>query len=122
MANFTNRILWWCLVLVISIGIGAGSLLYRRHALSGPIQSGKLDPSRPEGLEKAFLPFMINLVLSESVGIFGLVLSFLSGQPAYSIAFAAGALVLMYLHRPTARDLVPPISGSQRGLNPKPIT
>lgn len=137
MGNSTNRLLWLCLVAslliypvltylaklppnpdapiqllfpilaVIALGEGAGSLLYRRHALARPIESGELDPSEPEGMKKAFVPFMINLVIAGSVGIYGLVLSFLSGDLFYSIGFTAGALVLMFLHRPTAADLNP---------------
>ena len=151
MANTTTRLLWWCLVVsmliyvaiahvvrlpgtrdapvtlllailvVISVGMAVGSLLYRRNALARPIQSGDLDPSRPEGMQRAFPPFMLNLVLSEAIGIYGLVLSLLSGDPVYALAFAAAALVMLYLHRPTAPDLVPPMSGGRRGLDSEPL-
>ena len=151
MANPTSRILWWALVaslvlyavvahvvdlpvnpnteislllpvfIFLSASTGVGTLLYRRRALSGPIQSRRLDPSTPEGLRAAFQPFIMNLVLSESIGIYGLVLAFLSGQPFYAVAFSAAALVLMYLHRPTAPDLVAPLSGHQAGRDFTPI-
>ena len=140
MANLTCRVLWWTLVaslvvyavvahvsglppssnaqvallapifVALSVAIGIGTAVYRRRALAGPIQSGELDPSTPEGLQAAFQPFIINLVLSESVGIYGLVLAFLSGQPMYSVAFSGAAIGLMYVHRPTAPDLQPPMS------------
>ena len=45
-------------------------------------------------LQAAFPPFLINLALSESVGLYGLVLSLLSGLPAYSVAFGVGAIGL----------------------------
>ena len=106
---------------LLCFAIAAGTLRYRRKALVRPIQTGELDTATPQGLERAFKPFMINLVLSESVGIYGLVLAFLSGSPMYSLAFAAAALVLMYLHRPTAPDLVSPISGHTRGIDSNPI-
>ena len=151
MASMTNRILWWSLVVsllvyvviahvasipantqvpvpvllavfgALSVGVAIGSLIYRRHALSGPIQRGELDPTSPEGQAKAFQPFILNLVLSESVGIYGLVLALLSGQGAYSIPFALAALALMYAHRPTAPDLIPPLSGRDLGVHPPPI-
>jgi len=151
MASVTNRILWWSLVVslliyvvvahvasvrprsdapiselsivfaVLSVGVGIGTLVYRRHALAGPIQRGELDPTSTEGRVRAFQPFMLNLVLSESVGIYGLVLAFLSGEGALSIPFVAGALVLMLLHRPTAPDLVPPPGGAFPGGRPPPI-
>jgi hypothetical protein len=109
------------IVTFLSIAVGAGSLIFRRLALSNPIRSGTLDPATPEGLQRAALPFTLNLVLSESVGIYGLVLAFLSGTPIYSIAFSGAALVLMFLHRPTAPDLVPPLSSRQRAEDASPI-
>lgn len=93
---------------LMSLGFGVGTLVYRRRALVEPIQSGRLDPGTPEGLARAFTPFVLNLVLSESVGLYGLVLAFISGQPGYALPFILAALVLMFLHRPTARDLVAP--------------
>jgi hypothetical protein len=139
MANLTNRIIWWALVAslliyvgmarvvklssdaavpneilaialaVISVIMGAGTLFYRRYAVAEPIQAGKLDPTTPDGLQRSFIPFIVNLVMSESIGVYGLVLALLSGNSNYSIAFSVPALILMYLHRPTAGDLVPPL-------------
>ena len=94
----------------LSVAIAIGTVVYRRRALVGPIQSRALDPATPEGLRAAFQPFIINLVLSESIGIYGLVLSLLSGQPLYAVAFSVGAIALMYVHRPTASDLQSPMS------------
>ncbi len=105
----------------LSIGVAAGTLLFRRSALAGPIQSGKLDPTTPEGAARALPVFMVNLVLSESVGIYGLVLSFLSGDPLFTLAFSGAALVLLFLHRPTAPDLAPPQRGDQRATDSTPI-
>lgn len=140
MANPTCRILWWTLVVSLliyvlvahvvdvapnpsapislllpvftglSLAIAAGTVILRRRALSEPIQAGRLDPSTAEGLAAAFTPFILSLVLAESIGIFGLVLAFLSGDPSYSVWFSAGAIALLFVHRPTARDLVPPLS------------
>ena len=150
-ANLVNRVLWWALVVsllvyivvahvsnvppnpdaqialltpvfvLLSVGVGVGTVIYRRHALARPIQSGKLDPTTPDGAQRAFQPFITNLVLSESVGIYGLVLAFLSGNPIFSIAFSGAAIVLMFLHRPTAPDLAPPLSARQRGTDSSPI-
>jgi hypothetical protein len=97
----------------LSIAIAIATIIIRRRALSEPIQAGRLDPSTPQGLQAAFTPFILNLVLSESVGIYGLVLAFLSAQPLYSAGFSAAAIALMFVHRPTARDLVPPMSAQR---------
>jgi hypothetical protein len=152
MDTFVNRVLWWSLVasllvyvlvanvasapansdvpigplatafFLLSCGVGVGTLVYRRRALSGPIQSGALDPTTPAGAQKAFTPFIVNLALSESVGIFGLVLSLLSGNPLFCAGFSAGAIALMVVHRPTASDLVPPLGPRHRASNSTPIS
>ncbi len=152
MANPVNRMLWWALTMslpiyvvvahvanvqpsetaqiplltgifaVMSFGLAAGTVLYRRVALVRPIQTGALDPSTPAGAQKAFTPFILNLVLSEAVGIYGLVLSFLSGNPLFSLVFSLAAFLLMWIHRPTAPALTPPLAPHQRGLDSTPIT
>jgi hypothetical protein len=140
MANPTNRILWLALVFsqiaymavaavvhippnaeaaavlvpvlsVLAPAVAAGTVVYRRRALVEPIRSGALDPSTPEGLARASTPFLLNLVLSESIGIYGLLLTFFSGELGWMLAFGAGALGLLWLHRPTAPELVPPPRG-----------
>lgn len=147
----TNRILWWSLmasllvyvvvahvaspaaepdapILVIAIalsvvafGTGLATLLVRRIALAGPIARGELDPGTPEGQTRAFTIFILNLALSESIGIYGLVLAFLSGEAAWSIPFAAAALVLIVVHRPMAADLRSARTGDGIGRRPEPI-
>ena len=91
----------------ISVATAVGTVVYRRRALVVPIQSGSFDPNTAEGLAKAFTPFILNLVLTESIAIYGLVLAFLSHKPLFAFPFALGALVLMYVHRPSAPDLAP---------------
>lgn len=109
-------------LLSVAAATGVGTVIHGRLALAGPIQSGRLDPAEGKGQERAFRSFMINLVLSESVGIHGLVLSIRSGVVWYSLGFAAAAIALLYIHRPTARDLVARSSSSQRGEDPTPIS
>ena len=105
----------------LSLAIGVGTVVYRRIGLVGPIQSGSLDPSTPEGLQAGFQVLIILWVLSESVGIYGLVLSFLSGNPLFSVLFSAAALALLFVHRPTAADLQPPTSPTDRATDARPI-
>lgn len=151
MANLQNRLLWWTLMgslvaytavahvvemapeepmdvdlllalfVGLSLAVAVGSLAYRRRALAGPIASGALDPSTPGGQVRAFQPYILNLVLSESIGIYGLVLTFLSGDTVYALGFCIAAAVLLFLHRPTAPDLSPPSGGSRRGSDATPI-
>ncbi len=106
----------------VSVISGVGSLVYRRTALSGPIQRGEVDPRTEDGLKVLFRPFLINLAISESVGLYGLSLAFVSGQRTLVFPFVAAGLVLMYAHRPTAPDLAPPTSAhGEGGSAPPPI-
>jgi hypothetical protein len=93
---------------IVSIGIAALTLVMRRRALVAPIQAGQLDPNTPEGHQRAFVPFIINLVLTESIAINGLVIALLSREPQRAYPFAIAGFALMYWHRPTAPDLSPP--------------
>jgi F0F1-type ATP synthase membrane subunit c/vacuolar-type H+-ATPase subunit K len=92
----------------ISVITAAGTLVYRRRALVEPIQAGRLDPDSPEGTAHAFTPYILNLVFTESIAIYGLVLALVSRSPLAALPFAVGAFVLMWVHRPTAPDLSPP--------------
>lgn len=94
----------------VSLVVAIGTLIYRRRALVEPIRAGELDPSSQQGFARAFTPLILNLVLTESIAIYGLVLALLSHRPGSALPFAIGAFVLMYLHRPTAPDLSPPAS------------
>ena len=98
----------------VSAVVGVGTIVYRRRALVAPIQAGHLDPNTTEGLAKVFRPFVLNLVLTESIAIYGLFLALLSQGPRPALPFAIAAFVLMYLHRPMAPDLSPPSPGVYR--------
>ncbi|MBW2383459.1 MAG: hypothetical protein JRG92_07480 [Deltaproteobacteria bacterium] len=106
---------------VISISTALGTAMYRRSMLVRPIQEGRLDPRTQEGLAAAFPHFMLTLALSESVGIYGLVLAILSGQAVYCIPFAAAAAALLFFHRPMSPALNPPPTGVDRALDSTPI-
>lgn len=95
---------------VVSIGLAAFTLFWRRRMLVAPIQAGQLDPNTPEGFPKAFVPFMMNVVLTESIAVNGFVIALVSREPARAYPFAIAAFALMYHHRPTAPDLSPPVA------------
>ena len=92
----------------VSVVVAVGTLVYRRRALVAPIQAGQLDPNTTAGVAKAFSPFIVNLVLTESIAICGLVLALLSHQVGWALPFAAGAFALMYVHRPGSPEFLPP--------------
>ncbi len=105
----------------ISLALGVGSLAFRKRALVQPIARGELDPDSEEGRARAMTPFVLNLVLSEAVGLFGLVLALVSGQPFEAVGFGLAAGVLIVLHRPVAQDLAPQSDPNRRGSDPTPI-
>jgi hypothetical protein len=92
-------------LLLVAGGLAAGTVWWRRRALVRPIERGDLDPGTPEGQARAFPAFLINLVLSESVAIYGLVLTFLSDDVRYVVGFVGAGLTLMFIHRPFAPEL-----------------
>jgi hypothetical protein len=105
----------------ISVGTALGTVVYRRIMLVRPIREGRLDPRTPQGMTAAFPHFILSLALSESIGIYGLVLAMLSGQPMFTIPFVAAALALLFFHRPTASDLNPTASSQDRAYDSTPI-
>lgn len=145
MATRVNKLLWWVIcvssilfiyvsyaighfdtdqhavdrlfpaLLLLSLVIAAGTTYWRKRALVDPIQSGQVDLNSPEALEKLLTPFLLNLVLSQAVTIFGFLLFWLSNEPLYTVGFVAGSLTLMYVHRPTAAELQAPRSSGSAG-------
>lgn len=109
-------------LLVVAVIISIGTIFYRKRALVEPIQSGSIDLSTDAGVGKGFTPFILNLVLSQSVGIYGLVLSFLSGEIQYVVGFVAASLALMYIHRPMSPQLQAPVFVGNIGNRPPPLS
>jgi hypothetical protein len=135
MATVANRVIWWFLLsapitylwaapalqsenpssevlrfefpsfVVLSLAIAGSTLILRKRKLVEPIRSGEVDLETPEGLGKAFTPFILSLVLSDAVAIFGVFLTLQSGNALFIYGFSAAAIGLLYFHRPTAPDL-----------------
>jgi hypothetical protein len=63
----------------------------------------------------ALAPWLISLVLAESVAVFGLVLSFISGDRNAAVPFLLLALVLILLCTPPADSLLDRAKGLYRG-------
>lgn len=94
--------------LLASLLIAAGTLYWRKRALVDPIQAGEIDLSIPEGQGRAFTPYVLNIVLSAAVAVFGIALTLRSSASGYAYAFGVASMILMYAHRPNAPDLEPP--------------
>jgi hypothetical protein len=108
-------------LVVLGLTIATGTIWWRKHALVGPIRSGKLDLSTLEGQAHSFAPFILNLMLSEAVAIFGLVLTIRSSEGSYVLGFVAASLGLMFIHRPFALDIQSPQRDSNSVRRPPPI-
>ena len=57
-------------------------------------------------LQKYFTACIVSWALCESIAIFGLVLSFLSGEPKYFVPFGALSLVNFAIYRPSREQLL----------------
>ena len=100
---------------IFSIGLAVFTLVWRRRMLVAPIQAGQLDPNTEEGLGRVFVPYVLTIIVTESIAINGFAIALLSREPERAYPFALAAFALMYYHRPTAPDLSPPAaSGAYR--------
>ena len=106
---------------VVALTTGLATIMIRGRMLVVPIARGELDPRSPSGGQRAFVPYILCLALTESIGLYGLVLSLLAGNARWSLPFLAVALALMLVHRPTAPELRSPQSGASAHLDATPI-
>lgn len=84
----------------VAVSTAVATFVLRRLLLAAPIANRSLDPSTPAGRARIFQAHLFCWVLSESVGLYGLVLFFLYGSRPLLYGFLAGAFVLMLLHAP----------------------
>lgn len=84
---------------MLSVMILPLALFLRKMMLYGPLENGAI-----ENLEqlraRAFTPYMISWALSESVAIYGFLLTFLSFNMDYYFGFTAWSIVLFAIFRP----------------------
>lgn len=78
----------------------AASFAVRHLMWIAPLERGELDLSSTSGRARFFQVSLVCWVLSESVGICGLVLFFLGSSQAVLYGFVLGAVVLLGIHAP----------------------
>jgi hypothetical protein len=90
-----------------SIGLltAAATLFLRRFALLQPAQSRALDISTEAGVARFFTISILVWVLSESIGVYGLVLFFLYRIPGVLYPFLGIAVLLLVFHAPRTGPL-----------------
>jgi len=84
---------------LIAVATAIGTLVAREILLVRPIRRGELRVSTPEGAAKLFQLALILWALSESVGIYGIVVFFLCGEAQYANLFFLASAALLFAHR-----------------------
>ncbi len=99
-ASFPQTLYW--VLLGMGLSNALVSIVIRQFLLVRAVRRGTLDLQTSVGLQRAFVLFLVTWALSETLGIFGLVIVFLGAHFASGIPFWGLALLLMLLHRPTS--------------------
>ena len=89
----------------MSLAMIGGMFFLRKTMFFGPLEDGAFD-DRQGVRQKYFTVSIITWALSEAIAIYGLVLSFLSGQLVFYGAFAAVGATLMVRFRPQLADIL----------------
>ena len=89
----------------VGLVTAAATILLRRFAILQPAQSGTLDITTETGAARFFTISLLAWVLSESIGIYGLVLFFLYRVPALLYTFLSAAVLLLIFHAPRTGSL-----------------
>ncbi len=90
-----------------ALATAIGTLVARDRLLVRPARRGELDVRSKAGLERFWVISLLTWVLSESIGIYGLVLFLLFGRPSHLYGFLAVAIALMIAHAPRVAALRP---------------
>jgi hypothetical protein len=89
----------------VGLMTAAATILLRRFAILQPAQSGTLDITTEAGAARFFTISLLAWVLSESIGIYGLVLFLLYRVPALLYPFLSAAVLLLIFHAPRTGSL-----------------
>jgi hypothetical protein len=115
-------------LVVVAVVVALASLWWRRSFVTSPrsplylfaeedvIAGGQPAPGGT-GLARLQTNCVIVWALSESIAVFGLVLTVLSGVAGDGLPFLAGAAVLLYVHRPGAWPVARVLGGGNRGTS-----
>jgi len=91
------------LVLIVMSVSHVGVSVWWRHRVDvAPPPSASVTTPADESIAKLRVNCIIVWAISEGVAVYGVVLALLAGDIGEFIPFAAGALALLFLHRPTA--------------------
>jgi len=86
---------------------GIATIVVRRLGLIRPAREGTLDVRTREGAARFFTYSMLIWVLSEAVGVYGLVLFLMHRLPILLYPFLLAAALLLIIHAPRTSSLRP---------------
>jgi len=89
----------------VGLMTAVATILLRRFAIVQPVRSGNMDITTTAGAARFFTISLLTWVLSESIGIYGLVSFFLYRVAALLYPFLAVAFLLMIFHAPRTGSL-----------------
>ena len=109
-----------CLGLV-AIATAVASFVLKRVLVLGPIARNAIDPNTPAGARRIQTGYLFTWVLAESIGIYGLLLYFLTHEMGSLLAFVGGSALLLLLHAPRASDIEQAPGSRDLASRPDPI-
>jgi hypothetical protein len=95
----STRVLLLALMAIAAL-TAIGTLVARERLLVGPIRSGELSLTTPEGQTRVSTLCITLWALSESIGLYGILLYALSGEARYLYLFLMASAGLFFAHRP----------------------
>lgn len=111
----------WMILFGMAVSNAIVSVGIRQIFLVRAVRKRTLDLTQLAGLQRAFTIFIVNWALSETAGIFGLLLVFLGASFWSGVPFWGLALVLMIFHRPDLNSFRRDASTEERASQPGPL-
>jgi hypothetical protein len=93
---------------LVAAGLGLLAIALRRALLLGPAQRGQLDVTKPDGLRRAQVGFVVCWAIADAVGAVGLAVAILTRDPARAQPFVLAAVLLFVFMTPRLEMLRPP--------------
>ena len=90
---------------LIAVPTAAATFVLRRVLLTRPIAEGRVDPASESGMQRVQTANILIWALCEAIGIWGLVLWFLSSRWELLLPFLAAGSLLLALHAPRSSYL-----------------
>ncbi|MBW2359682.1 MAG: hypothetical protein JRG84_02155 [Deltaproteobacteria bacterium] len=106
---------------LVSIASAAASFVLKRILVLAPIARHAIDPCTPAGAQRIQTGYIFAWMLAESIGIYGLVLYFLTTDARTMLPFVAGSALLMLLHAPRAAAITDSQGSHDLAGRPDPI-